>query len=59
MEKGYYRKFTPEEVEQFISEIEAWFKHYPRKKICPTKLLAVHKGHVREEVMACTLLKEV
>ena len=50
-----YKKFTLEEAEKYISQIEKWFKDNPKRKVCQTDLFKVYKGHVREEILKRTI----
>lgn len=49
------RKLTPEEVEENIKGVEAWFATHPRKRRCKvgdedTTLFVARRGHIREDI---------
>ncbi len=46
-----YRKLTQEEAQVNISQIEAWFKLNPKRRVCRTELWKVRRGHVNEDIM--------
>lgn len=45
------RKLTQEEAQENISQIEAWFKVNPKRRVCRSDLFKVRRGHVSEDVM--------
>lgn len=46
------RKFTQDEVERMIEQIEQWFAAHPRRQLCRTEFFTVRRNHTREDVLA-------
>jgi hypothetical protein len=50
---AFYHKLTKADAEKVISGVEAFFKKFPRRRVCRTDIYGgttFHRGKVREEL---------
>ncbi len=53
-----FEKFTVDEALKHMAQIESWFRAHPTRKVVRTDLFPVRRGHVVEDILRHTEVKD-